>query len=84
MYIDGGPVNLRLSANFRPDLGKEVIEMLEDFCNAHHESNATEVVRKAVRDFIPRDLLINQGAKLTFEALQSRRRGAASSPSTDG
>ena len=56
-------MGLQLSANFRPDLGKEVIEMLEDFCIAHHESNATEVVRKAVRDFIPRDLLLNQGAK---------------------
>ena len=75
-------MGLQLSANFRPDLGKEVIEMLEDFCIAHHESNATEVVRKAVRDFIPRDLLLNQGAKLIFDALQSKRRDAANIPST--
>ena len=74
MYTDGDPMGIQLSPTFRPDLGKQVIEMLEDFCNAHHSANATEVVRKAVRDFIPRDLVLNQGAKLTFEALQSRRR----------
>ena len=52
MYINGASVALRLKDSFRPDLGREVIEMLEDFCNSHHESNATEVVRKAVRAFM--------------------------------
>jgi len=65
---------LSLKASFRPDLGQEVIEIIEDFCNAHHEANATEVVRKAVRDFIPRDLLVNEGAKRTYEALQAARK----------
>jgi hypothetical protein len=73
---------VRLKDSFRPDLGKEVIEMLEDFCNSHHESNATEVVRKAVRAFIPRDLSLNEGARVAYEALQTNRRGAANSPST--
>ena len=67
---------VRLKENFRPDLGKEIIEMLEDFCYAHHESNATEVVRKAVRDFIPRDLFVNEGAKRTYDALRLARNQA--------
>jgi hypothetical protein len=73
-------MSLRLKNSFRPDLGQEVIEMLEDFCNSHHESNATEVVRKAVRAFIPRDLLLNDGARVAYEALQANRRNI---PSTD-
>ena len=84
MYISGGRVGLKLKDNFRPDLGPEVIGMLEDFCNAHHEANATEVVRKAVRAFIPKDLAMNDGAMAVYDALQASRRGAASSPSTDG
>lgn len=63
-----------LKPSFRPDLGKEIIEILEDFCNAHHQANATEVVRDAVRYFVPYDLGLNQGAKLVFDALQAKRR----------
>lgn len=62
-----------MSKPFRPDLGSEIAGMLEDFCNAHHDANATEVVRKAVRDFIMRDLVINEGAKRAYDALQAKR-----------
>ena len=55
--------------SFPPDLGQEVIEMLEDFCNAHHEFNATEVVRKA-------------GQGLHTERPQPQRKGARDPPST--
>jgi hypothetical protein len=65
---------IQLKNSFRPDLGNEVIEMLEDFCNAHHDSNATEVVRKAIRAFIPRDLAMNEGARIAYDALRANRR----------
>jgi hypothetical protein len=58
----------------RPDLGPEIAGILEDFCIAHHHANATEVVRKAIRDFIARDLDENEGAKRAFDALQTQRR----------
>jgi len=48
--------------------------MLEDFCNAHHDSNPTEVVRKAVRDFIHRDTAINDGIRAAYQAAQAARR----------
>lgn len=78
------PVALPLKRPFRPDLGEEVTGMIEDFCIAHHEANATETVRKAVKAFIPRDLHLNEGARLVYEALQAARKRAssASSPST--
>jgi hypothetical protein len=64
---------IRLKQPFRPELGPEVTEILEDFCNAHHESNATEVVRKAVRDFVHRDTAINDGVRAAYQAAQAAR-----------
>lgn len=58
---------------FRPDIGQEVSEMLEDFCNAHHDSNPTEVVRKALRDFINRDIAVNDGIRIAYQAAQRVR-----------
>lgn len=58
---------------FRPEIGPEVTEMLEDFCNAHHEANPTEVVRRAVRDFILRDMAGNDGIRTAYQAAQRVR-----------
>ena len=66
-----------LKRPFRPELGEEVTGMIEDFCIAHHEANATEVVRKAVKAFIPVDTARNEGVKLVYEALQEVRRRAS-------
>ena len=67
---------VRLKLPFRPDIGQEVAEMLEDFCEAHHEANATEVVRKAVRDFILRDTAMNDGIRAAYQAARvARNRG---------
>lgn len=59
---------------FRPALGDEVEGMLEDFCEAHHLANATEVVRRAVRRFIENDLARNEGARDAYDALRRTRR----------
>ena len=86
MYIDVHQgldrMSVRLSKPFRPELTSEVIEMLEDFCNAHHGASATEIVNKAVREFIPKDLKHNKGASRKYDALRSARETAtASNPS---
>jgi hypothetical protein len=67
---------IRLGKTFRPDLGREIIEKLEDFCTAHHSANPTEVVRKALNEFIPRDLATNEGVRVIFDALQAKRERA--------
>jgi len=69
-------MTVRLSKPFRPEIQPEVIEILEDFCSSHHDANATVIVNKAIKDFIPRDLSRNRGAKNTFDALQMARRAA--------
>lgn len=65
---------IRLKLPFRPDVGQEVAEMLEDFCEAHHEANPTEVVRKAVRDFIERDIAMNDGIHAAYRAARAVRK----------
>jgi hypothetical protein len=69
-------MTIRLKQPFRPELGPEATEMLEDFCNAHHEASATEVVRKAVREFIHRDTAINDGVRAAYLAAQAARQKA--------
>ncbi len=58
---------------FRPQLGEEIEGMLVDFCDAHHEANMSEVVRRAVRRFIQTDITKNDGVRDVFEALQRKR-----------
>lgn len=65
---------IQIKQPFRPDIRSEVTEMLEDFCNAHHKANPTEVVRKAVRDFILRDIGMNDGIRVAYQAAQAARK----------
>ena len=65
--------NSEKTTPLRPQLGAEIEAMLEDFCAAHHGANASEVVRKAVRDFIMRDIATNEGAKRAYDAAQAAR-----------
>lgn len=58
---------IQLKNSFRPDLGQEVIEMLEDFCNSHHESNATEVVRNILVGHIHRKTIVRWIRALDME-----------------
>jgi hypothetical protein len=80
MYINGHRCTLdfvtlaQIKQPFRPEIGPEVTEMLEDFCNAHHEASPTEVVRKAVRDFILRDIGMNDAIRLAYLGAQAARR----------
>ena len=77
MHIDVHEIlamSTRLKLPFRPDVGQEVAEMLEDFCEAHHEANPTEVVRKAVRDFILRDVAMNDGIRAAYQAARVTRK----------
>lgn len=62
-----------MTKTFRPDLGKELIEMLDDFCDAHHDANATAVVRKAIRQFIESDIAVNDGVRKAYEKARTAR-----------
>jgi hypothetical protein len=57
----------------RPVLDDETYGMLQDFCEAHHESNGTAVANKAVRAFIKGDLATNDGVRAVYDALRAKR-----------
>jgi hypothetical protein len=47
--------------------------MLADFCEAHHVANAHEITKRAIRDFILRDVADNAGVRKEYERLQKLR-----------
>jgi hypothetical protein len=55
-------------------LGEELDGMLEDFCTAHHGASPLEVTKRALRDFIERDIAGNGGVRKEYERLQQQRR----------
>jgi hypothetical protein len=57
----------------RSRLGPELEGMLADFCEAHHVANAHEITKRAIRDFILRDIAENAGVRKEYERLQKTR-----------
>jgi hypothetical protein len=55
---------------------------LEDFCAAHFDASATEVIRTALEAFIKAELARDLATAERFEALQARRRPGDSAEKT--
>jgi hypothetical protein len=76
---------IRLKRPFRPDIGSEVVDMLEDYCDAHDESNPTEVVRRALQRYIESNVARNDGVRDAYDALRRAREAPPTTrPPKDG
>ncbi len=62
------------TGGFRLDLKEPAAGMLADFCEAFFDSNKTEVVRQALRKFIPAKVAANPERGAIYEELQRKRR----------
>lgn len=62
------------STGGRFNLGKPYDEMLNDFCEAAYHASATEVVRRALLQFIGTELKTNEGIRERYELRQNSRR----------
>lgn len=61
------------STGSRSRLGPDLEGMLADFCEAHHVANGHEITKRALFDFIRRDLDANDGVRKEFDRLQKLR-----------
>lgn len=63
----------RRTTGSRFKLGEPFDEMLDDFCAAHFNASATEVMRQALSHFIRAELDANMGMKERYDAARQRR-----------
>lgn len=61
------------TGGFRLELGNPVDGMLRDFCEVNYDSNKTEVIRRALRKFIPAELARDDEKRREYEKLQAKR-----------
>lgn len=68
----------RISSGARYGLGEQLTEDLLDYCSAHHNAPASEVIREAVATFL-RERLKDRDLRLRFEAARKKRLGISAS-----
>jgi hypothetical protein len=72
MYIDRQMGRKRTTGS-RFRLGSPYDEMLDDFCAAMLDASATEVMRRAVTQFVLREVADNPGIKIRYDAARQMR-----------